>query len=133
MEDAQAAYDTIAEKLTDKHNKAMIRAGKDAKAAKRDASKKAIEDARFVLPNACETKIIVTMNARELLHFFENRCCNRAQWEIRECATQMLKLCKQTAPTLFENAGPSCVRGACPEGAMTCGQAKSVREKFVNL
>ncbi len=133
MEDAQAAYDAIAEKLTDKHTKAMLNDGKDEKTAKRDASKKAIEDARFVLPNACETKIIVTMNVRELLHFFENRCCNRAQWEIRECATQMLKLCKQTSPTLFANAGPGCVRGACPEGAMSCGQAQAVREKFLNL
>ncbi|MBR0383606.1 MAG: FAD-dependent thymidylate synthase [Eubacteriaceae bacterium] len=133
MKDAQAAYDAIAEKLADGHYITMINKGADEKTARRNAEKKAIEDARFVLPNACETKIVVTMNVRELLHFFENRCCNRAQWEIRECATQMLKLCKQTAPTLFANAGPGCVRGACPEGAMSCGQAKAVREKFLHL
>ncbi|MBQ7454821.1 MAG: FAD-dependent thymidylate synthase [Clostridia bacterium] len=91
------------------------------------------EDARFVLPNACETRLIVTMNTRELLHFFELRCCRRAQWEIRALATEMLRLCKQAAPTLFANAGPGCVRGACPEGTKTCGNAAAVREAFKNL
>ena len=91
------------------------------------------EDARFVLPNACETHITFTMNARELLHFFSLRCCNRAQWEIRELATEMLRLCKEAAPVIFENAGPGCVSGACPEGARSCGQAKTMREKFANL
>lgn len=80
------------------------------------------EDARFILPNACETKIIVTMNIRTLLHFFTERCCNRAQWEIRELAERMLKLCKEIAPNIFENAGASCVRGKCKEGKMSCGQ-----------
>lgn len=79
------------------------------------------EDARFVLPNAAETKIVVTMNVRELLHFFELRCCNRAQWEIRELALAMLDLVYPTAPFIFMDAGASCVRGACPEGKMTCG------------
>jgi thymidylate synthase (FAD) len=79
------------------------------------------EDARFVLPNACETKICVTMNIRELLHFFENRCCNRAQWEIRELAWKMLELVKPTAPFIFMDAGAPCVHGTCPEGKMTCG------------
>lgn len=79
------------------------------------------EDARFVLPNACTTQIIVTMNIRSLLHFFEERCCNRAQWEIREMANEMLRICKTVAPNLFAKAGPSCVRGNCKEGPMCCG------------
>ena len=79
------------------------------------------EDARYILPNAAETKIVVTMNIRELLHFFSLRCCNRAQWEIRELAWKMLELARPTAPYIFATAGPGCVRGACPEGKMTCG------------
>ena len=79
------------------------------------------EDARYVLPNACESKFVVTMNIRELLHFFSLRCCNRAQWEIRELAWKMLELVRPTAPFIFMDAGPGCVRGACPEGKMTCG------------
>lgn len=78
------------------------------------------EDARFVLPNACETRMIVTMNARELLHFFSLRCCKRAQWEIRAVADEMLRLCKEVAPEIFAKAGPGCVRGHCPEGKMGC-------------
>jgi thymidylate synthase (FAD) len=78
------------------------------------------EDARFVLPNACETRMIVTMNARELLHFFSLRCCKRAQWEIRAVADEMLRLCKEVAPEIFAKAGPGCVRGRCPEGKMGC-------------
>ncbi len=73
------------------------------------------EDARYVLPNASSTKIVMTMNARELRHFFELRCCNRAQWEIRNMARQMLKLAKQAAPVLFADAGPNCLRGGCTE------------------
>ena len=73
------------------------------------------EDARFVLPGACETRLMVTMNVRELRHFFSLRCCNRAQWEIRELADEMLKLCKERAPALFRDAGPGCVRHYCPE------------------
>lgn len=79
------------------------------------------EDARYILPNAAETKIVVTMNIRELLHFFTLRCCNRAQWEIRDLAWKMLDLVRETAPFIFADAGPSCVRGACPEGKMSCG------------
>ena len=85
------------------------------------------EDARFVLPNACETRIIVTMNTRELLHFFSLRMCNRAQWEIREMAEQMFLLCLQTAPALFKKAGPACIRGACAEGEKSCGKAAQIR------
>ena len=91
------------------------------------------EDARFVLPNACETHITVTMNARELLHFFSLRCCSRAQWEIRALAREMLKLCKQVAPVIFETAGPGCVSGPCPEGARSCGNAAEMREFYQRL
>ena len=80
------------------------------------------EDARFVLPNAAETKIVVTMNARELYHFFELRCCNRAQWEIRELAHKMLELVKPTAPFVFADAGAPCVHDVCHEGKMSCGR-----------
>lgn len=91
------------------------------------------QDARFVLPNAAETKIIVTMNARELLHFFRVRCCNRAQWEIRQLAIEMLKLVKKVAPELFKKAGPACLAGPCPEGRFSCGKAEEVRKKFARF
>ncbi len=91
------------------------------------------EDARYLLPNATETKILVTMNARELLHFFAVRCCERAQWEIRGMALEMLKLAKAVAPTIFRDAGPGCLSGHCPEGTMTCGKAAEVREYFRNM
>ena len=87
------------------------------------------EDARFVLPGACETRMMVTMNVRELRHFFSLRMCTRAQWEIRELATRMHKLCMEVAPALFENAGPGCLRGACPEGEKSCGKARTIREE----
>ena len=85
------------------------------------------EDARYVLPNGCTTNITITMNARELLHFFSLRCCNRAQWEIREMADRMLDLCLEVSPVIFRNAGPPCVRGPCPEGRLTCGEPRSKR------
>jgi thymidylate synthase (FAD) len=91
------------------------------------------EDARFLLPNAAMTKIIVTMNGRELRHFFALRCCRRAQWEIQEMAKQMLRLVKPVAPTLFAKAGPGCLSGPCPEGKMTCGHIVAVREEFAEL
>ncbi|MBS3781823.1 MAG: FAD-dependent thymidylate synthase [Candidatus Thermoplasmatota archaeon] len=82
-----------------------------------------LEDARFVLPNATKTNIIVTMNARELWHFFSLRCCKRAQWEIREMANRMLELVKEKAPIIFEEAGAPCVRGPCPESEeFFCGE-----------
>ena len=92
------------------------------------AEKQAIEDARYVFPNACETKIVITMNARSLLHFFNVRCCNRAQWEIREMATEMLKECKKIAPALFKKAGPDCVYGKCGEGKMSCKHPRKEEE-----
>ena len=85
------------------------------------------EDARFLLPNAAETRLLVTMNARELLHFFSLRCCMRAQWEIRRLAWLMLGLARREAPALFVKAGPACAHGACTEGKMSCGAAAAVR------
>ena len=85
---------------------------------------KANEDARFVLPNACETKIVATMNCRSLLHFFELRCCMRAQWEIRAVAGRMLSLCREALPVIFAGAGARCERlGYCPEDVrFSCGR-----------
>jgi thymidylate synthase (FAD) len=82
------------------------------------------EDARYILPNGCTTNITITMNARELVHFFSLRCCERAQWEIRELADTMLELCKNVSPTIFKDAGAPCVRGPCPEGKLSCGHPK---------
>ncbi|MDR4505880.1 MAG: FAD-dependent thymidylate synthase [Candidatus Scalindua sp.] len=98
-----------------------------------DSGEKSNEDARFILPNAAETKIIVTMNARELIHFFSVRCCERAQWEIRGLATEMLRLSREVLPGVFSPSGPNCVKGPCTEGKMTCGNIEEVREKFRNL
>lgn len=95
-----------------------------------DFVKKANEDARFVLPNASTTKIVCTFNARSLANFFAHRCCNRAQWEIRDVAEQMLLLCLEVAPNLFKNCGPACLFGPCPEGKMCCGKQKEVRRKY---
>jgi len=100
-----------------------------------DAGEKSNEDARFVLPNACETRILMTMNARELRHFFSLRMCSRAQWEIRSMATAMFEECCRVAPAMFRDAGPGCLRGACPEGAKSCGRADQIRkerEDFLN-
>lgn len=90
--------------------------------------KEAIEDARYVFPNACTTKIIVTMNARSLLNFFKRRCCRRAQWEIRELADKMLIECKKIAPNVFKYAGAECMFGKCPEGKMSCGKPRKPEE-----
>jgi thymidylate synthase (FAD) len=114
MEDIQKSYSCLTEQLVQK--------GCSTESAR--------EDARFVLPNATETKIMITMNARELIHFFRQRLCNRAQWEIRAMAFAMLKLVKPIAPTIFRNAGPPCVNGKCPEGPRTCGKTKEVRALF---
>jgi len=104
--EAQKIFDEALEKISETYQKLL----------KLGISK---EDARFILPNAAKTNIIVTMNARELRHFFNLRCCARAQWEIREAATEMLKQARKAAPALFENVGPSCVElGYCLEGKM---------------
>ncbi|MCI8361362.1 MAG: FAD-dependent thymidylate synthase [Clostridiales bacterium] len=130
MERDQRDYEALTEVLKADHEKAFLAAGMEPKAAARAAEKKAIEDARFVLPNACDTKMVVTMNARSLQNFFRHRCCNRAQWEIREVADQMLRLVKEAAPGLFKSAGPSCITGGCPEGKMSCGKSGEVRAKY---
>ncbi|MCD7891043.1 MAG: FAD-dependent thymidylate synthase [Ruminococcus sp.] len=127
------SYEKIAEILTESHKKSFIAQGLFEKEAASKARKKAYEDARFVLPNACETKIVVTMNARSLFNFFKHRCCNRAQWEIRELAIEMYRLCYAAAPNIFKNAGPSCCFGKCTEGKMSCGKPDEVRRFFKNL
>ncbi|MBE5779221.1 MAG: FAD-dependent thymidylate synthase [Clostridiales bacterium] len=91
------------------------------------AGEKSNEDARFVLPGACETRILFTMNVRELRHFFALRMCSRAQWEIRQMAQSMFEQCYRVAPALFRDAGPACLRGACSEGEKTCGKAGEIR------
>ncbi len=131
MEADQKAYNCLTDILFRKHYDELLLAGENEKTAKTKAEKLAIEDARFVLPNACETKMVVTMNARSLMNFFHHRCCTRAQWEIRALADEMLRLVKEVAPTLFRYAGPSCVSGACPEGKMTCGKAAIMRKTYL--
>lgn len=131
MADDVEKYNAISDILFKKHFASMIESGMDEKKAKTAAEKKAIEDARYILPNACETKMIATFNARSLLNFFNHRCCERAQWEIRDMADRMLALVKESAPTIFKFAGPSCVAGPCPEGAMSCGKALEKRKKYL--
>lgn len=130
MQTCVEAYQKLAEILEARHYADFLAQGLDEREAKRKAEKKAIEDARFVLPNASETKMVMTMNARELLHFFRLRCCNRAQWEIRALARAMVAEVYPVSPALFAKAGPSCVSGACPEGKMSCGKAAEVREAY---
>ncbi len=108
-EQAEKTFDEAIEAVVDAYHK-LLEAGIPA------------EDARYLLPNAAETKIVITMNIRELLHFLSLRCCNRAQWEIREMAHRMLELVRPTAPYIFMDAGAPCVRGNCPEGKMSCGK-----------
>lgn len=86
------------------------------------------EDARFVLPNAAETRIVVTMNARELRHFFQVRCCRRAQWEINALAWWMRHLAIEAAPRLFYKSGPDCLYRRCREGKMYCGEEYTLEE-----
>lgn len=130
MQTCVDAYRKLTELLEARHEKDFLAQGLSEKEAARRAEKKAIEDARFVLPNASETKMVMTMNARELLHFFKLRCCNRAQWEIRALAKAMLAEVYPISPALFVNAGPSCVAGSCPEGKMSCGKMLEVREEY---
>lgn len=122
MKSSQKAYSCLTEILKEKY----IGNGIDASSAE----KRAIEDARYVFPNACETKIIATMNARTLMNFFRHRCCNRAQWEIKELADEMLKQVKAVAPILFKYSGPSCLNSSCPEGRMSCGKIDKVRKEY---
>ncbi|MFH1398365.1 MAG: FAD-dependent thymidylate synthase [Candidatus Omnitrophota bacterium] len=90
------------------------------------------QDARFLLPQAAETKIVVTMNCRELLHFFEQRCCNRAQWEIRGLALEMLKVCQDKLPAVFAEAGAKCVKlSYCPELAQFTCKRYPLKEEVI--
>lgn len=133
MESAKKCYCSLMEILVEEEKKRLIKNGVEEKVAKNQATKNSAEDARFVLPNACATKFIMTMNARSLLNFFRLRCCNRAQWEINNLACKMLEIVFKVAPAIFKNAGPACVRGNCSEGKMCCGEMKSVREKFKKI
>lgn len=134
MDQLTESYAMIADLLTEKHKQTFMAEGMDESSAASKARKLANEDARFLLPNACETKIVVTMNVRSLFNFFRHRCCNRAQWEIRAVAEEMLRLCLEAAPNIFKYAGPSCVaEGKCPEGKMTCGKISEVREYYKSL
>ncbi len=117
------AYVRLRNALVDYHKNTLIADGHSEKSALSAAKKLANEDARFLLPNACETKIVVTMNVRSLFNFFKHRCCNRAQWEIRAVACEMLRLCCEVAPNIFKHAGPDCyTKGRCSEGKMSCGK-----------
>ena len=136
MEYIQNCYEELRDILTERHKRRIMleNINLTVEEATKIAVKLANEDARFVLPNACETKIIVTMNIRSLYNFFAHRCCNRAQWEIRNVANEMLKLCYQVSPLLFKNAGPNCISsGKCPEGKMTCSKYKEVQEFYKKL
>jgi thymidylate synthase (FAD) len=121
-EEARRIYEETLEKISDAYQRLLKLVPK--------------EDARFILPNAAKTNIIVTMNARELRHFFNLRCCSRAQWEMREVATEMLRQAKKAAPALFVDAGPSCVDlNYCPEGKMKpldCN-VEEIKKKFRSL
>ncbi len=128
-----AKYLELVKSLEDAHTARLMAEGMDEKKARAKASKQANEDARFVLPNACETKMVMTMNCRSLLNFFNLRCCNRAQWEIRAVADEMLRLVLPLAPHIFAQAGPRCLTGPCPEGAMCCGKMAEVRDKYAKL
>ena len=133
MNEEAKRYLALAEQLEQAHTERYMAQGMPEKQARAKASKQANEDARFVLPNACETKMVMTMNARSLQNFFALRCCNRAQWEIRTLAKEMWKLVYPVAPELFCRSGPGCLRGACPEGNMCCGQAEQVRAEFAAM
>lgn len=133
MQTCVESYRKLTEILEERHYQDFLNQGFSEKQARQKAEKKAIEDARFVLPNAGETKMVVTMNARELLHFFKLRCCQRAQWEIRNLAKAMLKEVYPVSPALFAKAGPSCCSGNCPEGKMSCGNISEVRQEFETL
>lgn len=133
MEDDQRTYEALTATLLEVHLKELLDADVPEKQARSAAEKQAIEDARYVLPNACTTRIVMTANARSLNNLFLLRCCNRAQWEIRQLAEEMYKLVYAVAPTLFSHCGPACVDGACTEGKMTCGKAAQVRAHYQSL
>ena len=116
MSDIQVSYNLLLECLS--------KTGTSGEAAN--------QDARFVLPQAAETKIVVTMNCRELIHFFKHRCCTRAQWEIRQLANSMLAICKVKLPQVFSHAGAKCEDlGYCPEGEKFCCGRYPVKQKVL--
>ena len=133
MNEDAAKYLELVKTLEESHTAALVAQGMPEKAARAKAAKQANEDARFVLPNACETKMVVTMHARSLMNFFQLRCCNRAQWEIRELAEKMFALVHPVAPHIFAKAGPACLCGPCPEGKMCCGKTTEVRAKYAAI
>lgn len=94
------------------------------------------EDARFVLPNACETIIEVKMNGRELIHFMNERLCERAQWEIRELAKAMRKCvneydeeCKQFSKFLVPKCYTHSKYPFCTEHK-SCGLAPKLQDVY---
>lgn len=91
------------------------------------------EDACYILPDACETKLILTMSAGELIPFFEVNCCNNAPWEIKSLADLMIQECIKTVPAIFKFTGPGCLFGPCPEGDETCGDEEEMRRKYHEL
>ena len=121
MEEDAKRYLDLAHKLEEGHTARLMAEGMPEKQARAKASKQANEDARFVLPNACETKMVVTMNARSLQNFFHLRCCSRAQWEIRELAEKMFELVYPVAPHIFAKSGPA------PARKVGCAAAKPPR------
>lgn len=133
MNEEARNYLSLVKSLEEAHTQRMMAQGMEEEAARAKASKQANEDARFVLPNACETKMVMTMNCRSLQNFFNLRCCNRAQWEIRAVADEMLRLVLPLAPRIFATAGPRCLTGPCPEGRMCCGQQNEVRHKYEEM
>ena len=122
MESIFETYINISHKLKEKYiNQGM---------SNRASEKKAIEDARYILPNACETKLVFTMNARTLLHFLNKRCCDRSQWEIRQMAHKMLSELRKVCPSLFKKAGADCIsKGICNEGDMCCGKIHKINNQ----
>ena len=106
---------------------------KHLKGIVRNIEKKAIEDARYVFPNACETKIMLTMNFRTLINFIQHRSCERAQWEIRELAIEIIRILKPILPTLSKLLAPKCCTSKCPEGKMSCGLMEEKKIFFKNL
>ena len=136
IKSAKYAYDHLHHVLEDIHTYELMLGDSNMteKQARTKASKMANEDARFVLPEACQTRMLVTMNARELNNFFKLRCCSRSQWEIRQVAEEMLKLVYPIAPHLFRDAGPGCLAGkGCTEGSMTCGLLPQVQDKYKSI
>lgn len=133
MEEDQRTYEALTEALMEGYVGELLAQGVPEKKARSQAEKHAIEDARYVLPNACATRVVMSANVRSLRNFFRLRCCERAQWEIRALAEEMYKLVYAVAPTLFSHSGPACVDGACSEGKMCCGRAAAVRVHYMEL